>query len=96
MNPTVDALAGVFVALLTGGLKLFPGLKDHPWHNAVIRLAAVALSVALVAGIAHSQGRLATLDWPTVLPVLGDALVAFLAATGVYHLTPPPAERIEP
>lgn len=89
MNPTVEILAGVFVAALTGALKLIPGLKAQPWHNAALRLAAVVLSVAVVAAMAWQQGKLATLEWATIAPVLGDAFVAFLAATGVYTLATP-------
>ena len=89
MNPTIDILTGLIVAAITGALKLIPSLKAQPWHNALIRLVAAVLSVGLVAGLAWQQGHLNTFDWPSVGPVIGDAFVAFLAATGWYTLATP-------
>ncbi len=89
MNPTLDPLVGLLVAVLTGIIKMVPGVKAQPWHNAALRLVAVVLSVGLVAALAWQQGRLNTFDWPSVGPVLGDAFLAFLAATGWYTLATP-------
>lgn len=82
----VPAVIGALVTVLTGALKLVPGLKSQPWHNAAIRLAAAVLAVAVAAGMAYANGQLQTFDWPTVLPILGDAIAGLLAAFGLYHL----------
>lgn len=92
MNPAhtlVPMLIGLLVSLLTGALKLVPGLKSQPWHNAAIRLLAAVLAVGVSAGVAYSQGTLQAFDWPTVLPVLGDAVAGLFAAFGLYHLAAP-------
>lgn len=89
MNPThtlVPVIIGTLVTLLTGALKLIPGLKAQPWHNAAIRLLAAVLAVALAAGMAYANGQIAAFDWPTVLPILGDAVAGLLAAFGLYQL----------
>lgn len=88
MTPDLEAIAAVVVFALTAALKLIPGLKAAPWHTALIRLAAVTFAAGIIAAMAYSKGELAALDWPTILPVLGSAAMAFLAAVGLFELTP--------
>ena len=88
MDPTIPTIAAVVTSVATAGVKIIPGVKDAPWHNAALRLFAVVIAIAVVLGAHRAQGTLGAFAWHDAWSLLGEALLAFLGATGLFVLTP--------